>query len=107
MTKPESQHGDAPSKAVKQLGPPEAVPVFNCVVYVSAANNSGELTCRCANLEGLKLVAQSERDALQQVVSRFKEIVTRCQSAGTEIPWIDPPDTPMENESVRYLAVHL
>lgn len=90
---------------VKKLSPAEEIPVFNCVALVS--RRGGSSICRCANLADLTVEAPSEREALQTMVKMFKERVAALHSGGSEIPWIDPPQTAGEGESVRYLAVHL
>jgi hypothetical protein len=100
-----SRKGTRP--VVKQIGPPENVPVYSCVVYLSRAEKENRVLCRCANLEGLAVTAETERGALKEIVRLFKEKVSSCEKEGMTVPLIDPPMAPEVNESIRYLAVHL
>ena len=92
---------------VKKLASAEGVPVYNCLALVAPARDGTVVRCRCGNLAGLSLEASTEREALQQLVQRFKAIVAEHLDQSTDIPWIDPPEPAADGESVRYLAVHL
>jgi hypothetical protein len=81
------------------------VPAFTCIVYVSRAN--GEVSARVANLDGIQAAAASERAVLAKVIPAFKKRVSDLLSGGEEIPWIDPPETPLEGEQKRIVPVHL
>lgn len=107
MTGQDSDSSKDASPVVNRIGLPESVPVYNCIVYLSPKDQDGQVSCRCANLEGLTVVAATERDALQAIVRAFKERAAQAQEAGAPIQLIDPPPEPDEGESIRYLAVHL
>ena len=107
MTETNRNSGKGTRPVVKQVGPPESVPVYSCVVYLSRAGKDNRVLCRCANLEGLAITAETERDALKEIVRLFKEKVSSCEKDGVPVPLIDPPMAPEVNESIRYLAVHL
>ena len=86
---------------------PPDVPVFNCLVIVSPRDAEGLITARAAELAGMEGRGKSEREALAQVVSQFKDFVSRRYAAGDEIPWLQPPLTPPPGEQQRFIAVHL
>jgi predicted RNase H-like HicB family nuclease len=86
---------------------PPSVPVFNCLVNVTPPGKDGQFTATVANLAGIVGRGKSEREALAQVVSAFKDAVARLTAAGQPIPWIDPPSPPGEGQSQRLIAVHL
>jgi hypothetical protein len=81
------------------------VPAFTCIVYVSRAD--GNVSARVANLDGIQATAASEREVLAKVIPEFKKRVSELHSGGTEIPWIDPPKSPLEGEQKRIVPVHL
>ena len=85
---------------------PVAVPVFNCIVYVSR-DDAGSVRARVANLAGLEFTAGSEREALGKIVPAFKQRVIDLLSSKTPIPWMDPPAPPEAGEQKRLIAVHL
>jgi len=85
---------------------PVAVPVFNCIVYVSR-DDAGIVRARVANLAGLEFTAGSEREALGKIVPAFKQRVIELLSSKTPIPWIEPPAPPESGEQKRLIAVHL
>ncbi len=82
------------------------VPVFTCLVYVHK-NDDGSATGRVANLAGIEAVGRSERDVLASVTREFKSRVFKMHEEGEEIPWIEPPPAPAENEQTRRVPVHL
>ena len=82
------------------------VPVFACIVYVHK-NEDGTVIGRVANLAGIKASGNSERDVLGKIVREFKACVFKILEDGQEIPLIDPPQPPLENEQVRSVPVHL
>ncbi len=87
------------------------VPVFACLVYVHT-NEDGVVTGRVANLAGgdsgdIRASGNSERDVLGKVTREFKSRVFKILEEGQEIPWVDPPQPPLENEQVRSVPVHL
>ena len=85
---------------------PTDVPVFNCIVYVAAQAN-GTVRARVANLPGLKCDAQSEREAMSQLVPAFKLRIAELVNNQVSIPWIEPPLPIEPGEQIRFVAVHL
>jgi len=83
-----------------------SVPVFTCLVYVHQ-NDDATVTGRVANLAGIEASGRSERDVLRKVTREFKSRVFKMFEEGQEIPWVDPPQPPLENEQVRSVPVHL
>jgi hypothetical protein len=92
---------------VRPVGPPSEVPVYNCRVYVARRNEQGLVVARAANLADVVGCGESEREALQQVVARFKTRIQQCRDGQQEIPWIQPVPAPEPGETERWLAVHL
>ena len=86
--------------------PKPNVPVFACLVYVHT-NEDGLVTGRVANLAGLEASGSSERDVLGKLTREFKSRVFKMFEEGQEIPWVDPPQPPLEAEQVRSVPVHL
>lgn len=86
--------------------PPDNVPVFQCIVYISTIP-SGEVQARVANLAGLQCTASTERSALSRLVPEFKLRVAELHRAGEPIAWIDPPLPAEPGEQIRYVPVHL
>ncbi len=82
------------------------VPVFVCLVYVHTREDSTVIG-RVANLAGIEASGSSEREVLVKVTGEFKSRVFKMFEEGQEIPWIDPPGPPLENEQVRSVPVHL
>ena len=82
------------------------VPVFVCLIYVQTREDSTVIG-RVANLSGIQDSGSSERDVLGKLVREFKSQVSKMSAEGQEIPWIDPPMSPLENEQVRSVPVHL
>jgi hypothetical protein len=87
------------------------VPVFSCIIYVCKAED-GTISGRVANLAGgdageIRASGNSERDVLLKVTREFKSRVSQLHGDLQEIPWIDPPQRPLENEQVRYVPIHL
>ena len=82
------------------------VPVFTCLVYVHK-NEDGTVIGRVANLSGFEASGSSERDVLGKVTREFKSHVVKMFENRQEIPWIDPPQPPLENEQVRSIPMHL
>jgi len=85
---------------------PVAVPVFNCLVYVSR-DPSGNVRARVVNLAGLECTAGSEREALGRLVPAFKQRVGELMQTQTAIPWIEPPPPVEPGEQQRFIPVHL
>ena len=85
---------------------PGDVPVFSCIVYVSA-DALGGTRARVANLPGLECTAASEREALAKIVPAFKQRVAELVRSETSIPWIEPPLAAEPGEQKRFIPVHL
>jgi predicted RNase H-like HicB family nuclease len=83
-----------------------SVPVFNCVVHVGREAD-GAVVARVANLPGISVRGQTEREALASVVAAFKAEVARCHGARETIPLIDNYGRPQPGQSERLIAVHL
>ena len=87
------------------------VPAFACLVYVRK-NEDGTIDGRVANLAGgdsgeIRASGNSERTVLGNITREFKTRVLKILEEGQEIPWIDPPQPPLENEQVRSVPLHL
>jgi len=85
---------------------PSEVPVFGCIVYMSAASD-GQVRARVANLPALEFTAASERAALAKTVAAFKRRLSELLQSGAEIPWIEPPAPIEPGEQKRFVPVHL
>lgn len=83
-----------------------STPVYACIVYVHT-NEDGTVVGRAANLAGIESRGSSERFVLSQITKAFKANVLKLHEAQQEIPWIDPPEPPAENERVRSIPMHL
>jgi len=82
------------------------VPVFDCHVYLSPANELGQVHVRAAALTEVVAVGRNERDALRNVVAKFKEVVGGYTSRGEPIPWLVPPTPAQPGETQRFIPVH-
>jgi hypothetical protein len=98
---------DAPDPSARPLGPPAAIPVFNCRVLVSAKDSAGLVLARAAEVAGIEARGPSEREALQQVVAAFKALVKQHHESGTQIPWLAEPLARQPGDQERFIAVHL
>lgn len=83
-----------------------SVPVFKCLVYVHKHEDSTVIG-RVANFAGIEASGASERDVLGKVTREFKSRVSKMLDRGQEIPWIEPPQLPLQDEHVRSVPVHL
>ncbi|APZ93858.1 hypothetical protein [Fuerstiella marisgermanici] len=83
------------------------VPVFNCHVILSPADDAGRIQARVANFPDITAAGSTERDVLTSVMKQFKKTVMQLRADGKPLPWIDPPETPAEGESERFIPVHL
>lgn len=86
---------------------PGTVPVFNCVVILSPVPDSSRLRGRVANLGEIFAEGNTERDVLIQLTKKFKAVVQEYVQNKSDIPWVNPPESPGENEQQRYIPVHL
>ncbi|MFK7769585.1 MAG: hypothetical protein AB8B55_20405 [Mariniblastus sp.] len=82
------------------------VPVFTCNVYVRR-NEDDSVVARVANLAGIEASGASERDALSKVTREFKSRVFKMIEDQQTVPWIEPLPSPLDNEQVRSIPVHL
>ena len=90
--------------------PKASVPSFGCLVFVSS--DQGRVQARVANLlrhDGTEITAHadSERQALSQVVQEFKSTVSEILAESREIVWREPLAEKLTNEQKRFLPVHL
>ena len=92
---------------VKPLGPPQEVPVYNCIVNIAPATSDGIVIARAANIAGMEGRGKNEREAIAQVVSTFKMMLKALHTAGEPIPWLKEPIKPQPNEKQLFIAVHL
>lgn len=97
----------ASAPRVKKLGPPTGVPVYNCIALVSPRGPDGLVHVRAANVSDLKTSGSSEREALQHLVGAFKIIVSQAVAAGREVPLLAERHPRREDETERFIAVHL
>jgi hypothetical protein len=92
---------------VKPLGPPESIPVYNCIALVAPRGDDGLVHVRAANVAGLRTSGQTEREALQHLVGAFKIIISQATAAGLPVPLLEQPLAAAPNEQQRLIAVHL
>jgi hypothetical protein len=83
------------------------VPVYNCIVLVRQDAVSGQVSARVANLDGITANGATERDALLCVTREFKRIVQERIRTGGSIPFLSPPISPNDDESERFVPIHL
>ena len=83
-----------------------SVPTFSCLVYIHTSED-GTVIGRVANLAGIEARGASEPFVLRKATQAFKSQVLKQHEAGQDIPWIDPPEPPAENERVRSIPMHL
>ncbi len=98
---------DGPSDRVKKLGPPQNVPVFNCLVAVSPRNAEGLILARAIQVDGISATAKTEPEALKAIVAAFKSLAGKCAAAGEEIPWLKESLPLGPGDQQRFIAVHL
>jgi hypothetical protein len=95
-----------PDPRVRLIGEPQSVPVFNCRVIVSRAA-AGNFVARAAELADLSASGDSQREALQKLVTAFKARLAAHHASGDEIPWIKPGQQAQPGETELFVAVHL
>ncbi len=83
------------------------VPVFNCQIILSKPDADQQIVGRVANLGGITVSGATERDVLMQITKVFRAQVAALHEEKVPIPWIDPPEQPGPDESVRFVPVHL
>jgi hypothetical protein len=101
----------ADDNPIDQQGQPRVrlipdVPVYDCHVYLSPLDEQGLVHVRAAALTEVVTTGKNERDALRNVVAKFKEVVGRHVSRGEPIPWLVPPNAIKLGEIQRFIPVH-
>jgi hypothetical protein len=96
-----------PPTELPVVGERASVPVFDCHVIVSLADERGGVTARMTRLPTIIGSGPTEREALQKLVAAFKAAAQGYLSRGEEIPWTDEALVPDEGESERWIPVHL
>ena len=91
---------------IRAVSEPIRVPVFNCVVYLRKTAD-GQVAGRVANLPEIAFTAANEPVVLRLVVTEFKQRLDGWTAAGQQIPWIEPPLEPTDDEQQRLVPVHL
>ncbi|MCC9640807.1 hypothetical protein LOC71_00855 [Rhodopirellula sp. JC740] len=81
-------------------------PAFGCVVYIRR-NEAGRLCGRVANLDGLETEGASERDILAALVKATRAKISSYLDEDQPVPWIDPPKAKADDETKRFLPLHL
>jgi hypothetical protein len=107
MTAEAPMPSESPHPHVKQLGPPESVPVYNCIALVAPRGADGLVHVRAANVAGLRTSGQTEREALQHLVGAFKIILSQATTEGRPVPILEQPLAAAPDEQQRLIAVHL
>ena len=80
------------------------VPVFDCHVIVRQTDTG--VNVRTAAVRGIEASGATERDALLAIVKKFKDMARQSLENGNQIPFV-AAETPGENESERWIPVHL
>lgn len=86
--------------------PQTSVPVYSCTIYVKELAD-GSVAARCVNLDGFAVTANTEPNALRELISRLKAELGRLHEQQLTVSWraeVDPPD---EGESERFTVLHL
>lgn len=83
------------------------VPVFDCHVILSFSDAPQTVTARVAKLPGIIGTGGTERDALLDVVRKFKEQMQAYVDKNETPPWLDAALTPSDDEQERWIPVHL
>jgi hypothetical protein len=82
------------------------VPVFNCHVYLSPPDERGTIHARAASLADLQAEGRNEREALRNIVARFKETLAGYLARQEPIPWLAAPHQLAPGEMQRFVPVH-
>jgi len=83
------------------------VPVYDCHVILSPADEGGTIHGRVSSLPGITAAGKTERDVLLRIVREFKAALIHCRQSGQPIPWSPAPEAPGPGESQRWIPVHL
>ncbi len=92
MPRPESVLSDMRSPR------PEPAAVYELEVLVCRLAE-GDTRGRAANLPLPESRADTVREVLQNVIEAARGMINECLARDHQIPWIDPPALPEENES--------
>ena len=79
--------------------------VYNLVVLVQ--RQAASTRARAANLAIAAVEAPTVRAALNALVQQARQLISAQQSAGSEVPWITPPDEATDGESRFLVPMHL
>ena len=99
-----SDQNPLPQFSVSDCNP---VPVFNCHVIVNKSDQNGRFFGRVANLADITAEGATERDVLQAIAKKFKNVVQEYSQAPQSVPFAEQPDTPKAGEVERFIPVHL
>ena len=83
------------------------VPVFNCQIILRSSESDQKIVGRVANLRGITVCGNTERDVLTQIANVFRAQVQALTEEKMPIPWIDPPEQPGPGETERFVPIHL
>jgi hypothetical protein len=82
------------------------VPVYNCHVYLAPPDERGIVRARAASLAEVFAEGSGERDALRNIVQKFKAAIGGYSARGEPIPWLAEPSPPRPGETQRFVPVH-
>ena len=83
------------------------VPVFNCQIILSTSEPDQKIVGRVANLGGISIRGNTERDVLTQITNVFRAQIQALTEEKMPIPWIDPPEKAGPGETERFVPIHL
>lgn len=88
------------------VGLPVQTPkVFNLTVLVREVGGS-TVSARAANLSLPDVSGSTIREVLSTIVTRAKQVIAENDDSST-VPWVDPPATPLANETRFVVPLHL
>ncbi|MEO1997238.1 MAG: hypothetical protein ABGZ17_18365 [Planctomycetaceae bacterium] len=83
------------------------VPVFNCQIILSKSESDQKIVGRVANLGGISIRGNTERDVLTQITKVFRAQIQALSDEKMPIPWIEPPEKAGPGETERFVPIHL
>ena len=83
------------------------VPVFNCQIILRTSESDQKIVGRVANLGGIIVSGNTERDVLMQITKVFRAQVQTLTEEKVPIPWINPPEKAGPGETERFVPIHL
>ncbi|MCH2200765.1 MAG: hypothetical protein MK102_02240 [Fuerstiella sp.] len=83
------------------------VPVFNCQIILSTSESDQQIVGRVANLGGISVRGNTEREVLTGITQVFRAQVQALTEEKMPIPWIDPPEKAGPGETERFVPIHL